>query len=102
MVVTLAVGVEQPAQDAQACTFRVLILAVSGFRAVSDDALDVPFIGIKQEAHKRLLVVRVATGVGFNNVTQAIVGQERSAASQRGAVESQRGRYEEHRWERAA
>ena len=46
--------------------------------AVGDDAVDVPLVGVQEEANQRLLVVGIAPGVGFDDQPQpGLIGQNR-------------------------
>ncbi len=68
--VTLAVGGEQAADDAQAGPLFVAVLAGTGMGSVGNDALDIPFVGAEQESDERLFVVRIAAGIGLDQQTQ--------------------------------
>jgi|GEM_PF-1858227 len=63
---------DQAADNAKARAFRIPVFGASPGGPVRDDSLDVPFIGIKQEAHQRLFVIRIAAGVGFDEHAQTI------------------------------
>jgi hypothetical protein len=65
--VAFPVSLDERAHDAQAVALAVQVLAVARLPAVGDDALDVPLVGIEEEAHQRLLIVRVAAGIGLDH-----------------------------------
>ena len=51
---------------------RRLRASLSRLRAVADDPFDIHVIGIQQEPHQRLLVIRIAAGVGLNDDPQPV------------------------------
>src|SRR5262249_3800058 len=81
--VALAVGGDQPANDAQSGAFGVKVFARTDYRAVGDDALDIPFVRVKQKADERLLIVGISSSVCFNQKAKAVRGRSAHGQDQR-------------------
>ena len=84
--VALSVRLDHPAEDAKAAAFGIQVLAVSRLSPIGDNALNVPFVGIQQESHERLLVVRITAGVRFDDVADTVL-MARGSSPDRPAVD---------------
>ena len=67
-----AVRVDQSPRDPKARPFRIQVLAIAGMLAIRDDPLHFPLVRVEQKPHKRLLIIRVASRVRFNDQSQPL------------------------------
>lgn len=76
------VSVDHCPHDAQAIANRILVLPVPGHRPIGENALNFELTRINQESHQRLFVVRIASGIGLDDQSQAGIGGDWGPRSQ--------------------
>ena len=70
---SFAICFYQPANDSEPGRFRIPVFRPDHMRPVGDDAFNIPLVGMKEKPHQRLLIIRIAPGIGFDDDADLVV-----------------------------